>query len=176
MTAPIQPLRPEDIPELVQLARAIWYQHYPSIITVEQIEYMLAQRYGPDLIQSQLEDPRYWWSKLVVDGRIAAFSACELSGEPGELKLDKLYVSRDFQRRGYGTQLLRHVEEIARQQHCHTVYLQVNKQNTNAIAAYGRNGYVIRESATFDIGNGFIMDDYVMAKRIGEEFGMRGEA
>jgi ribosomal protein S18 acetylase RimI-like enzyme len=63
------------------------------------------------------------------------------------------------------------VEDIARKQGCHTVYLQVNKNNTSAIEAYQRNGYAVRESATFDIGQGFVMDDYVMAKKLvrGEE-------
>ena len=47
----ILPLGEQDIPALIELARAIWYAHYPSIITVEQIEYMLGQRYHPDLIR-----------------------------------------------------------------------------------------------------------------------------
>lgn len=45
--AHIHALDEQDIPALIELARAIWYAHYPSIITVEQIEYMLGQRYSP---------------------------------------------------------------------------------------------------------------------------------
>jgi len=167
----ILPLNKEDIPELLRLARAIWYAHYPAIISVEQIEYMLNQRYHPHVIASQLESAGCWWSKLVIDGVMVAFSACELADHPGEMKLDKLYVNQDLRGRGYGSLLLGHVEDIARKQGCHTVYLQVNKNNTSAIEAYQRNGYAVRESATFDIGQGFVMDDYVMAKKLvrGEE-------
>ena len=44
--------------------------------------------------------------------------------------------------------------------------LSVNKHNTRAIAAYRRNGFVIAESVVTDIGGGFVMDDYVMAKNL----------
>ena len=168
MTTQILPLQEAHIPELVRLARAIWYAHYPSIITIEQIEYMLDQRYHPDVIREQLQSAGHWWHAIWLDSEMIAFSACELSDKPGEMKLDKVYVHHAQHGRGYGSQLLRHVEDLANRQHCHTVYLQVNKHNTKAIAAYAHNGFGVRESATFDIGRGFVMDDYVMEKRLHE--------
>ncbi len=48
----------------------------------------------------------------------------------------------------------------------HRLILSVNKRNAQAIAAYKRNGFVIAESVVTDIGGGFVMDDYVMAKGI----------
>jgi RimJ/RimL family protein N-acetyltransferase len=44
--------------------------------------------------------------------------------------------------------------------------LSVNKRNTKAITAYKRNGFAIVESVVTDIGGGFVMDDYVMAKEL----------
>jgi hypothetical protein len=48
MTAPaldarILPLRAEDITALAQLARNVCYRHYPSIISIEQIEYVMSK-------------------------------------------------------------------------------------------------------------------------------------
>jgi len=40
----------------------------------------------------------------------------------------------------------------------------VNKRNVRAIKAYQRNGFEIADSVVTDIGGGFVMDDYVMAK------------
>ena len=62
--------------------------------------------------------------------------------------------------------LLRHVEQRAAQLQCRRVYLQVNKHNESAIAVYRRNGYEVERAARFDIGNGFVMDDYIMGKAI----------
>jgi hypothetical protein len=51
----ISPLAAADIEPLTALAREIWHQHYPGIITVKQIEYMLEQRYSPDTIRAEIE-------------------------------------------------------------------------------------------------------------------------
>ncbi|MEO8488040.1 MAG: hypothetical protein ABI585_17060, partial [Betaproteobacteria bacterium] len=42
--------------------------------------------------------------------------------------------------------------------------LNVNKRNAKAIAAYRACGLATREDVVVDIGGGFVMDDYVMAK------------
>ena len=62
---------------------------------------------------------------------------------------------------------MRHVEQRARAHHCTRLYLQVNKNNRSAIDAYLRNGFAVSEAGRFDIGGGFIMDDYIMSKALG---------
>ena len=42
--------------------------------------------------------------------------------------------------------------------------LNVNRGNVRAIAAYERCGFAIRESGDFPIGNGFVMEDYIMVR------------
>ena len=160
----ILPLRRQDIPDLVRLARDIWHAHYPSIITVEQIEYMLDQRYRPAIIRSQLASGTAWWDKLLLDGAMVAFTAYELGEHSDAIKLDKLYVRYDLRGRGYGSLLMQHVEQCARARGRTRLYLQVNKNNASAIGAYLRNGFAVSEAVRFDIGRGFIMDDYVMSK------------
>jgi ribosomal protein S18 acetylase RimI-like enzyme len=171
MSVQIAPLREEDVPTLIALARDIWYRHYPSIISVEQIEYMLAQRYTPEVIREQLRSGRDWWDKLLLDGVMVAFSACELGEHESELKLDKLYVHCDLHGRGYGSLLLRNAQQRAGALGCRRLYLQVNRHNRGAIDTYLRNGFAISREAKFDIGHGFIMDDYVMSKDIDLEAG-----
>ena len=46
------------------------------------------------------------------------------------------------------------------------LWLQVNRGNTQAIAAYRKYGFRIVESRVFDIGHGFVMDDYVMEQTL----------
>jgi diamine N-acetyltransferase len=162
----ILPLREDDIPDLLRLAREIWYAHFPGIITVEQIEYMLDQRYRPEVIREQLASRSAWWDRLLLDDTMVAFACCELGEHRDAMKLDKLYVRYDLRGRGYGSLLMRHVEGRARSLGCTRAYLQVNKNNRSAIDAYLRNGYSVTEAARFDIGCGFIMDDYVMSKAL----------
>jgi ribosomal protein S18 acetylase RimI-like enzyme len=44
--------------------------------------------------------------------------------------------------------------------------LNVNKHNIKAIGAYRKSGYETVESVVADIGGGYVMDDYVMAKKL----------
>lgn len=166
MSLSIEPLQDADVPALIELARGIWTAHYPSIITIEQIEYMLDQRYTPAVILEQLHTPGFWWHVMRRDGRMLGFSACERSDKPGQMKLDKLYVHQDHHGQGLGSRLLAHAEALARGEGCHTLYLQVNKHNDKAVSSYRRNGFTVRESAVFAIGRGFVMDDFVMEKRL----------
>ena len=41
----IKPAKVNDAKEIYQLARDIWFLHYPGLITIKQIEYMLEQKY-----------------------------------------------------------------------------------------------------------------------------------
>lgn len=162
----IAPLRPEDIEALVALTRETWQRHYLSIISQAQIDYMLAQRYAPDVIRAQLARDDVWWDALHVDGVLTGFAQSERGARPGDLKLDKLYLRYDARGHGLGGVLVRHVEARARALGCDRLYLQVNKNNASAIGAYRKHGFEIVESATFDIGHGFVMDDYVMARPV----------
>jgi RimJ/RimL family protein N-acetyltransferase len=44
------------------------------------------------------------------------------------------------------------------------VYLQVNRNNFDSITVYRRLGFEVIDTVKTDIGGGFYMDDYVMAK------------
>jgi ribosomal protein S18 acetylase RimI-like enzyme len=91
---------------------------------------------------------------------------CNFGPEQGKLKLHKLYLHPAWQRQGFGTCLLKHVESQAKAAGFREVMLGVNKQNHPAIAAYQKNGFIIQQSIITHIGNGFVMDDYIMEKKI----------
>jgi len=83
-----------------------------------------------------------------------------------EFKLHKLYLLPELHGRGLGSRLLEQVESEVRQIGAGRLILSVNKRNVKVIAAYQRNGFVIAQSIVTDIGGGFVMDDYVMAKNM----------
>ena len=158
--ARITAVTPADVDAVIALAREIWHAHYPAIISVAQIEYMLAQRYERAVILAELERRDLWWDQLLVGAARAAFSSYFI--DDGEMKLDKLYVHPAHQRKGYGAMLIGRAATIARTHGCEALKLAVNKRNAHAIAAYKKHGFVVTESIVKDIGGGFVMDDYVM--------------
>jgi ribosomal protein S18 acetylase RimI-like enzyme len=161
----IEPASTEHLPEISALAGVVWRAHYPGIISPAQIEYMLDQMYDVSELRRQI-DCGTVFGLLRRSERLIGFAAHSPISDPHERRLDKLYVHPDHQRHGHGSRLLQHVVEAARTLGCRTLSLTVNKRNTNAIAAYEKNGFVIRESIVTDIGGGFVMDDYVMARAL----------
>lgn len=159
----VVPAEDRDAEDIAVLAARIWRRHYPGIISGAQIGYMLAQRYTPRLLRQQLASPGNWWDKLLADEELAGFSNYFLSEEPGEMKLDKIYVHQAHQRKGYGGMLLSRALQVSRAQGCARLILAVNRRNYNAIAFYRKHGFRIVDSAVKDIGGGFVMDDYIMA-------------
>ena len=83
-----------------------------------------------------------------------------------QCKLDKLYVHPDHRRRGLGAALLEQAKKWAQQAGETRLTLQVNRHNSLALSAYGTYGFVITEARVFDIGGGFVMDDYFMELKL----------
>ncbi len=164
MQVVVEPARAEHLGEISALAAHIWRAHYPGIISHEQIDYMLAHMYDSEVMRQELESG-IAYDRLLVDSALRGFSSYGPTSR-GERKLHKLYIHPDYQRQGLGAALLKRVEAFARGRGFSTLVLAVNKKNTRAIAAYRKLGFTIRESIIADIGGGFVMNDYVMAKSL----------
>lgn len=156
-----------DIPAVQRLAEMVWYAHYPGIITMEQIAYMLERGYASEALQAFLDDAPRAGIELAESGsRLLGFAAWMALDHPGELKLDKLYVDPAHQRAGVGRALVQRVIDRAGAVGARAIVLNVNKHNTAAQAAYRRHGFAVREAVVVDIGGGFVMDDFVMARPV----------
>ena len=165
MNSVIESARSEHLPEIAALAALIWRAHYPGIISLEQIEYMLARRYDVEVMRGELT-AGVAYDRLLLEGELRGFASYGPGSIAGELKLHKLYLHPDVQRQGLGARLLERVQSIAQARGFSTLMLAVNKRNTHAVAAYQKHGFTVREAVVSDIGGGFVMDDYIMAKPV----------
>lgn len=156
----ITPLFPADIDAVVALARGVWQATYPALISQAQIDRMLADRYAPHSIRQQLDDPRHAWRLAWMNEELAGFAHASL--DESACKLDKLYIGSRYQRQGLGAALLQTVQTFACGHNAQRLWLQVNRGNEAALAAYRKYGFRVVEARVFDIGAGFVMDDYVM--------------
>jgi GNAT superfamily N-acetyltransferase len=158
------PATEADLPAIIELAGVVWRAHYPGIITTEQIEYMLARMYELATLEHEVRDLEIRYERLLARTSLVGFAAHGPTPEPGVRKLHKLYLHPDWHGQGLGSRLLRHCEAEALRLGARRLILTVNKRNTKAIAAYERNGFVIERPVVADIGGGFVMDDFLMAK------------
>jgi GNAT superfamily N-acetyltransferase len=162
----IAPASEADLPAIAELAGVIWRACYRGIITNEQIDYMLARMYSLDTLRDEVCSQGIRYDRLLAGNEFIAFSSFGPTGQSKVLKLHKLYLHPAWQGRGLGSLLLQHCEREVRKLGARRLILNVNKKNAKAIAAYQRNGFVVAETVVADIGGGFVMDDYIMAKEI----------
>ncbi|SFM65941.1 Ribosomal protein S18 acetylase RimI [Ectothiorhodospira mobilis] len=156
----------DHLSEIAYLARRIWHQCYPGIISREQIEYMLARMYSePTLARDLAQGVTYY--RLLHGERPAGFAACgpDACGH-GQAWLHKLYVLAEHQGRGAGRALIERACADAAAAGHRLMLLRVNRENTRAIRAYQRCGFSLRETRCDDIGGGFVMDDYILQRRL----------
>lgn len=165
-TVSLLPMTEADFPTVKLLGETIWRTHYIRLISAAQIEYMLAGRYAPESLSRYLNADDRWLRILRIADRPVGYCSYSLSASPGELKLEQLYLLPELHGQGLGGFMLRHVENAARDLSCDCIMLTVNKGNEGSIAVYRKSGFTVRESAVFDIGNGYVMDDFVMEKRL----------
>jgi ribosomal protein S18 acetylase RimI-like enzyme len=153
-----------DIAVIQSLAHRIWHRHYPGIITHAQIEYMLARGYNDEALAQYLTERDAGLALALHDGVAVGFVGWYPLAGARTMKLDKLYVLPEHHGAGIGRMLIDHVVAKAREADCTAVTLNVNRNNVDAVRAYERCGFAIRERGDFPIGNGFVMEDYVMVR------------
>jgi len=160
-------LQDSDKETVCKLAREIWYLHYPGIITVKQIDYMLEQRYQPSEIHNTLNRPISCWFKASIKDQLCGFAQCEGDDKNENVKLDKIYVHPRYQRYGVGKSLIEYIDKFFYDRNYSSLYLQVNKGNKTSIDFYKKTGFKLAREIVVEIGEGFVMDDYVFRKRLG---------
>jgi Acetyltransferases len=163
----LDPLTEADFGVVAALADTIWRSHYGAMISMAQIDYMLDGRYAAENLRRYVDADDRWLWLLRVDGEAVGYCSCSLGEGEDEMKLEQLYLLPSLHGRGLGGRMLRHVEAQGRTQGRDVLWLTVNKGNAGSIAVYRKAGFAVRREAVFDIGHGYVMDDYVMAKRLG---------
>ena len=157
---------PGELKRVRKIADEVWPETYRDIITPEQIRYMMEMMYSVPVMEKELFSGVFF-DLCLVDGEDAgytSFSACP--DEPGTAKLHKVYLLERFHGQGIGQKMLAHACARCREKGFSRVILAVNKRNVKAQKAYARAGFAVRESVCKDIGEGFVMDDYIMGKTL----------
>ena len=163
MNPTITSLKNQNIDSIVVLAKPIWHEHYTPIIGEQQVNYMLEKFQSREAIQSQLEEG-YQYFQVTEQTQLVGYFSIQFR-ENASLFISKFYLSKQARGKGFGKQMLSFVEQLAISNKCRTIDLTVNKYNP-AYQVYLKLGFINQGAAEFDIGNGYIMDDYLMSKLV----------
>lgn len=159
----------QDCALIRDLASRVWENTYGSILSKEQIDYMFDMMYAPDSILKQMNELHHQYFIISADGVPAGYVSIEKK-ENDLFNLQKIYSLPEMQGTGIGRFMIE--EGIAYLKSIHpgsfTVELYVNRYNS-AVGFYKHMGLKEVGTRDYPIGNGYYMNDYVMAMTVENE-------
>lgn len=155
--------RKEDIGLIQHLASKIWAPTYREILSSEQLEYMFEMMYSSEALQRQMEEGQHFLICYDDEVPLAFASFQSMGGD--KVKIHKLYVLPEAQGKGLGRVLLNEVATHAKAAGIPKITLNVNRYN-KAFEFYIKEGFYKAGEEDINIGNGYLMEDYIMEKLI----------
>lgn len=141
------------------LADEIWHEFFPSVLTAEQIDYMVEKFQSARAMKEQMASEGYKYFLLLNGGTRVGYTAIKHDTD-GRLFLSKLYIKKEHRGKGYATEVFEFLKRYCRENGLSAVWLTVNKHNETAISVYEKRGFYRSGEGVTDIGNGFVMDDF----------------
>ena len=151
----------QHIGTIRSLAQEFWPVAFASILSEQQIDYLMKMMYSPASLEKQM-DKGHRFAIASKDRQQVGYMSYEIDCErSGKTKIHKLYIAPNSQRLGVGKAMVDFVAQEALKANNKAIYLNVNKYNTKAISFYNKHHFQLVKEEEIDIGDGFVMDDYV---------------
>lgn len=151
----------EQLNVVIDLTKKIWPVAYGEILSKSQLDYMIDKFYNEPALRELVQKGHVFYLAQDDNDNYVGFVSYEINSEPNKTKIHKIYVLPETQGTGLGRQFFELVKEKAIENNQKVIFLNVNKYN-NAIHFYTKLGFRKVKDEVIDIGNGYVMDDYVM--------------
>ena len=159
-----QVLTEKQIKVLADTANIVWHDAFKEILTLKQIEYMIEKFQSFNALTEAINKNGYEYYLIKADNNVAGYTG--LHEENGKMFLSKLYILKEYRGKQVASKAFEFIENLAKEKKLKSVWLTVNKNNNHAIEVYKHKGFVVIRKQVADIGNGFVMDDYVFEKNL----------
>lgn len=157
----------DDADQVAGIGRKTFFETFSEFYPKEVMTSYLDRSFSMDKILRELscEQSQFWM--LEAEGVCAGYlklnwddAQTDLRDSQG-LEVERIYVSRDFKKRGLGKELFDKALSVSRQLGKSYIWLGVWENNHGAIKFYQSLGFVVIGTHEFDMGD--IRDtDYVM--------------
>jgi ribosomal protein S18 acetylase RimI-like enzyme len=155
-----------DFKTIREIAYKSWPSAYGSILSKEQIDYMLGLFYSEKTLLKNLNEKGHRFL-LVNEGEVCLGFASYEHNYLNEkcTRLHKIYILPEAQGKGVGKLLINAVEDLAKENQSVVVSLNVNKFN-KAISFYKKIGFEVVSEEEILLEHGYKMEDYKMEKKL----------
>mgnify|MGYP000433044306 FL=1 len=148
-----------DIPTIKEIAEKAWRPTYDHILTEQQTLYMLDLMYNSLTLENQIKGNIAFFMVDLEQETVGYFALENIDDKI--VKLHKLYLDPTQKQKGLGRKIIQYIRDWTLKNQRESIILNVNKNNS-AVQFYLKMGFIIIEELILDIGEGYVMDDYVM--------------
>lgn len=156
----------KDFKIIKDIAYATWPDVYGTILSKEQLNFMLAASYSEETLSDNMINKKHHFILVYEEAICLGFASYEHDylGKK-ETRLHKIYLLPEAQGKGAGSALIDVVVAYATENDSKSISLNVNRFN-NACTFYQKMGFTIVGEEDIEIGHGYLMEDYKMEKKI----------
>jgi diamine N-acetyltransferase len=169
----ITKVRPADVKDLQRICRQTFFETFASENTESDMQKYLEEEITLEKLTIEVSDPTFRIFFIKVDNLLVGYITFHIINNPPELKIlkglkiERLYILRDFQGKKFGQILLDFAMELAGNYKMDYVWLGVWERNYKAIRFYEKNGFVKTGTAIFMLGDDQ-QTDFLMKKFVQE--------
>ena len=153
-----------DIPVIKEIAEKAWRPTYDHILTEQQTIYMLDLMYNSQTLENQIKGNIAFFMLDLEQETVGYFALENIDDQI--VKIHKLYLDPTQKQKGLGRIIIQYIKDWALTNQKNSIILNVNKNNS-AVQFYQKVGFTILEEMILDIGEGYVMDDYIMQLHLG---------
>lgn len=140
MAIALQTATPLDAGDIASLLRAAWAATYGSLLTADALSAVAQEWHHPDGLRRQMSHPRVGFLLARTDtGALVGVATVKQSDDARTVSVLRLYVLRDYQGQGIGSQLLNGA--LAAFPDAQRIELQVADGNPSGLAFWTKRGF-----------------------------------
>jgi diamine N-acetyltransferase len=155
--------QPNEFNLIQYIVDETWPVTYGEILSKEQVDYMISLFYSLEALNKNVKDGHHFYF-VKEDDTALGFIGIEhhYKGNP-VTRIHKIYILPETQGKGIGKLLIDKAEALAKENHSEKLSLNVNRFNP-AVGFYEKLGFETVGSEDIEIGNGYLMEDFMMEK------------
>lgn len=160
----------DDWENYQSVARKTFFETYEKGTSADDLDKYMAENFSDDAIIEELTGDHYAVFLLKDKEKIIGYSKLRWdttheSLDENSMELQRIYVAKEYQGKGYGKILIDHAEQYAREQGFAWIWLCVWFENHGAIRFYERSGWQKFGDTQFKFGDHVYLDP-VFRKKI----------
>ena len=157
-----------DLETVLRINEQVQKTHFDGILPDGQIDYMISTLWTPEKFRAAMEKDGEQFFLFRENGDDIGFysyvpTATRPESNPEEtgIKLSHIFLLEASRGKGLFSRAFNDIAETGRALGHNSMFLTVNRGN-NAVDIYRHKGFEVTAEIDIDIGNGYVMNDYVM--------------